>query len=490
MSLLRCLSLTALVFSARALAADTPVVMDPRATPVPPGGPAPAFAPDPVNTKPYDFQSQLDIYGAKHPNPTARPLLELGRELYGPGQLGAGINLIGEKNLLYPQLLFFGDLRTAVAWNDDGKAEKGVAAVKANLDLDLKITSTERIHYAFTPLDRDGKVTGAQFAGDHPFVGHSTFDLKPDALFFEGDLARITAGATGRDNALDLPFTFGLIPLLFQNGIWMQDAFKGLAFTIPARNNAALQITNMDVTFFAGFDQVTTPALRGDHQGDVFGLNVFIESLGGYWELGYGYINGTGASSDLSYHNVAAAYTRRYFDTVSNTVRVIGNFGQTPAPGKTHTADGVLLLIENSLISSNPNVLVPYLNGWIGFHRPESLARAAAAGGVLVNTGIVFESDNMTGFPTLDDTGHNTYGAALGVEYLFDLHQQLVFEVAALNTFGNAAERTTPAAEYGAGIRWQRPLNNAWILRADVIAAVREQQSNLQGFRVELRRKF
>ncbi len=480
----------ALGAAACAHAAETPPAMDSRATPVPPGGPAPAFAPDPVNSFPYDYQRQLDIYGAKHLNPTAHPLLELGRELYGPGQFQPGFDLLGAKNLVSPQLLFYGDLRTVTAWNDNGAVQKGLVAAKLNLDLDLKLTSTERIHYFFTPLDRNGDVTRSEFSGTHPLIRRSVFDLTPDALFFEGDLGRLAAGFTGRDNGRDLPFTAGLIPLLFQNGVWLQDAFDGFAFTIPARNSPDLQITNMDVTFFAGFDQVTTPALRGDHQGDVFGVTTFIEANHGYWELGYGYINGTGASRDLSYHNVAAAFTRRYFDRVSNSVRIIGNFGQNPAPGKSRTADGVLLLVENSLVSSSPSVLVPYLNGWIGFHRPQSLARAAGAGGVLLNTGIVFETDGITGFPKLDDTGHNTYGAALGLEYLFDLHQQIVIEVAALNTFGNPVERTAPAAEYGVGVRWQRPFTNAWILRADAIAAVREQQADLLGFRVELRRKF
>jgi hypothetical protein len=482
--------LAALASAACAVAADVPLKMDPRATPVAPGGPAPAFAPDPVNTTPYDFQSQLDIYGAKHLNPTARPLLELGREMYGPGQFKPGINLLGEKNLVTPQLLFYGDLRTAVAWNNNGATEKGVAAAKLDLDLDLKITATERIHYFFTPLDRNGDVTRTEFAGDRPRVNRAVLDFTPDALFFEGDLARLAAGFTGRDNRHDIPFTFGLIPLLFQNGVWLQDAFDGVAFTIPARNSPSLQITNMDVTFFAGFDQVTTPALRGDSQGHVFGFNTFIEANHGYWEFGYGYVEGTGASSDLSYHNISAAFTKRYFDRVANSVRVIGNFGQEPAPGKSRTADGVLLLVENSLVSSSPSVLVPYLNGWVGFHRPQSLARAAGAGGVLLNTGIVFETDGLTGFPKLDDTGHNTYGAALGLEYLFDLHQQIVVEAAALNTFGNPAERTAPGAEYGVGIRYQLPLNNTWIFRADGIAAARDHAADLLGFRVELRRKF
>ena len=467
-------------------AAEAPPSMDTRAVPVPSA--KPAFAPDPVNTLPYDYQRQLDIYGAKHLNPTARPLLELGRELYGPGQFAVGKNLLGEKNLLFPQLLFYGDLRTAVAWNDNGAVEKGLAAAKLNLDLDLKITATERIHYFFTPLDDRATGTFTQFGGTRPRVGNTEFDLTPDALFFEGDLARIASGFTGRDNHFDLPFTAGLIPL-FQNGVWMQDAFNGFAFTIPARNSPSLQITNMDVTFFAGFDQVTTPALRGDHDGRVYGATTFIEANHGYWEIGYGYVAGTGASRDLSYHNLSAAFTKRYFNRLANSVRVIWNFGQDPAAGA-RTADGVLVLVENSLVTSLPSTLVPYLNGWAGFHRPQSLARAAGAGGVLLNTGITFETDGFTGFPKLDDTGHNTYGAALGLEYLFDLHQQLVFEVAALNTFGNPAERTAPGPQYGVGVRWQLPLNNAWILRADAMAAARERLPGIAGFRLELRRKF
>ncbi len=486
----RPLLLLVLAAAARAFAADSaPVRMDPRATPVPAGAFQPAFTPDPVNTQPYDFQRQLDIYGAKHLNPTARPLLELGRELYGPGQFQPGLNLLGEKNLLFPQLLFYGDLRTAVAWNNNGATEKAVAAAKLNLDLDLKLTATERIHYFFTPLEDRAHGTFTEFGGDRPRASNTEFDLTPDALFFEGDLGRLAAGFTGRENHLDLPFTAGLIPLLFQNGVWMQDAFVGLAFTLPARNNAALQITNMDVTFFAGFDQLTTPALRGDHQGNVFGATAFIEATGGYWEFGYGYVEGTGASRDLGYHNVSAAFTRRYFDRIANSVRVIWNFGQNPAAGA-RTADGVLVLVENSLVTSLPSTLVPYLNGWAGFHRPQSLARAANAGGVLLNTGIVFETDGLTGFPRLDDTGHNTAGAALGVEYLFDLHQQLVLEAAALGTFGNPAERTAPGPQWGLGVRWQLPLNHAWILRADAVAGFRSHLPDLAGVRVELRRKF
>jgi hypothetical protein len=463
--------------------------MDPRAHLVSDKNPVLPFSPDPVYTAPYDPEAQLAIYGAKHPNPTARPLIEAGRELYGPGTFGPGINLLGEKNLVFPQLLMYGDERTAVAYNDNGAIEKGLIATRLNLDIDFKITGTERIHLFITPLNRAALFTRAEFAGDDLHSGVE-IDFEPIALFFEGDLGRIFAGFNDEENKLDLPFTFGLIPLLFQNGVWLNDAFTGFAFTIPARNSPMLDISNADITFFAAFDQVTTGAIANDHSADVFGVATFVEAQSGYFEFDYGYTLGRKKFDDLSYNNLSAAFTRRYFDAVSNSVRIIYNFGQDPDRGHRRTADGVLLLIENSLVSPLPLTLVPYFNAFAGFNKPQSLARAGAAGGVLVNTGILFETDNLTGFPTMDATGHDTYGGSFGLEYLFDLHQQIVFEISGLGVFGDAKDRTAKGSQLGFGIRYQLPLNNAWLIRADAMIAARDNDQNLFGIRCELRRKF
>lgn len=464
------------------------VEMDPRARLVPSNQRVP-FSPDPVNRTPYDANAQLAIYGAKHANLTPRPLIEAGRELYGPGEFRPGIPIFGSKNLLFPQLLVYGDARFAAAYNDNGAVEKGVIAARLNLDVDLKLTATERIHLFVTPFNRGGEFSRVEFFGDKKESGVQV-DIEPQALFFEGDLGRIAAGFSDRENKVDLPITFGLIPLLFQNGVWLQDAFTGFAVTVPARNSPHLGISNADVTFFAGFDQVTTGAIPNDHSADVFGVAAFADALSGYFEFDYGYTLGRKDFSDLSYHNLSAAFSRRYFDTVSNSVRVIYNFGQDPDHNHRRTADGVLLLIENSLISPLPLTLVPYFNVFAGFNKPQSLARAGAAGGVLLNTGILFETDNLTGFPKMDDTGHNTYGGSLGVEYLFDFHQQIVVEVSALDTFGDDKDRTARGAQVGVGVRYQLPLNNAWIFRADAMAVARQNEQDLMGVRVELRRKF
>ena len=269
----------------------------------------------------------------------------------------------------------------------------------------------------------------------------------------------------------------------------MEDAFLGAALAIPARNSPFFDWSNYDITFFAGIDEINTPAfLRDDSAANVYGVNWFLEALDGFFEIGYAYLDDRQAQ-DRSYHNVGFAFTRRWHDQFSFSVRYIANLGQDRVVEQ--TADGHLVLFESSLITSDPSRFVPYLNLFAGFDRPQSVARAGVAGGILRNTGITFETDGLTGFPLLDDSAQNTYGGALGIELLgqnFDY--QIVVELATVLTMGSAADRRAPGNQYGLGLRYQVPLNHAWLLRADGLHGLLEDAHDVTGARVELRHKF
>lgn len=460
-----------------------------------------AFGPDPSYRKqPYSARRQLLIYGGKKAVQTPRPMIELGREIYRSGPLQGYGTRFGALNPQIQSFYVYGDWRTALAYNDNGNDERGRLATRLNLDLDYRLTATERVHGAISPLDEDGQFTRCDFGGDAGSFNSDNCELeldeKPDTLFFEGDAGAIYSGFSGSYSRYDLPFTFGLIPLLFQNGVWLEDAFLGAAATVPALNSSTLDISNMDITFFAGFDDVTTKAINGGNAEDntyIYGATTFIEAMQGYWEVGYGYVDAQGKLSDQSYHNATVAFTRRYFGRLSNSVRVIGNFGQEfrDANGD-HNADGYAVLIENSWVSSRPYTLVPYLNLFVGIDKPQSLARAGGAGGILKNTGINFETDGLTGFPFLDDTANDTYGGALGVSYLFNFNQQIVVEAATVQTIGddNAVGRSAKGPEYAVGIRYQIPLDKAWLVRMDAMFGYREEDKDIAGARIELRRKF
>ena len=456
-----------------------------------------AFRPDPSYTNDaYNADVQLRIYGDKRAVPTTRPMIEIGRELYRQGPFEPGYDWPGKKNLIFANLLVSGDWRNAVGYNKVSPTDYGIAATRLDLDVDLRFTATERIHAFFRPLDKNGRFTSATF-GTGNNKGKLPLNGNADALFFEGDAGAITAGLTGHDSKFDLPFTFGLIPLLFQNGVWLQDAFTGVAFTIPARNSKLFDFSNFDVTFFAGFDDINSPAfVTGTNKtpdtkdGRVVGVAFFVDAMQGYWEGGYAYLIGDDALDGASYNNFTLAFTRRYFNRLSNSIRVIANAGQEGLPGIGRTANGVVFLMENSLVTSRPYTLVPYCNLFAGIDHPQSVARDAGAGGVLNNTGILFEPDALSGYPNLDATANNTYGGALGLEYLFNLDQQIILETATVQVFDDANNRVAKGAEYGLGVRYQLPLNHSWILRADAMYGWRDSNTDIAGTRVELRYKF
>lgn len=455
-----------------------------------------AFKPDPVyKDHKYDVEEQLKTYGGKRENKEPWYPFFFGRRMYPVGEFSEGLTILGKKNPLHPHFLGTGDLRIAYANFEDGVDERAEIAARLNLDLDLKLTSTERIHAFTRPLDKGGQFTRVLFNnGESEFEEQYDFDL--EALFFEGDLGWIWAGISGEYAEFDLPFAFGLMPILFHNGIWFNDILTGVAFTLPAKNSPMFDISNMDFTFFAANDDINSAVsstnVDPNDLNDVklFGLNAFIEALDGYFEIGYGFTEDElEADGDQSYHNVAFSFSHRWENHMSLSYRVFHNFGQENVNGvsDTKTADGTFLLLESSFFTSNPYLFVPYLNVFFGDGSPQPLARQA--GGILENVGLVFEGDGLTGFPTLTANANDRFGGAFGVEYLFNLDQQIVVEVAATadHTGGVNGKQ---ANEYGVGVRYQRPLSSTIIFRADAMYGWRDIAENLFGARTELRWKF
>tara|TARA_Y100000590_G_C15717775_1_gene1012455 strand:+ start:561 stop:2132 length:1572 start_codon:yes stop_codon:yes gene_type:complete len=453
------------------------------------------FLPDPIyKEEPYDVAAQIQIYGGKKAVPTVRPWIELGYPLYDEGPIGAGHDIIGRKNLVRPQFLVHGDFRTAVAFNDNGLLEVGQVATRLNLDLDFKITATERIHALIRPFDNGARFTRAEFFGQDKDDNEVLLDAHIETIFFEGDLAYLQAGITDKYPKYDLPIAFGLMPLFLQNGIWVEDAFVGFSAAIPSRNSPKLDISNYDISAFVGFNEVETPAIvksngeLDEHAADIYGVTWFADMREGHLEASYGYLDDRReADAGFDYHSVVVGWTKRYRGKLSNSIRVLGNFGQQPDNNAIQTADGLVVLLENSLITSKPSFVVPYANFFAGFDRPLPLARGGT--GILKNTGINFETDGLTGFPKITDTAQDSWGGAVGIEYLFFPTQQLVLEVATVQPYGGSSD-TIAGPEVAFGIRYQKNLSEEWILRTDAMFAHRENNENLSGVRVELRLKF
>ncbi len=448
------------------------------------------FQGTPVPAEPFNPDLDTTTYFGKVCVPVQRPWVEWWRPFYSGGIYDPAIPVFTDVNPLTPHFLVYGDYRAAVGVHQNqGQSVRSIAN-RLNLDFDLRLTGTERIHWFMGPLDHNDRFTRIDFSDTSDIQFEAELDAQFETLFFEGDLGAMTGGWTGVDAPFDLPFTFGKVPRVYQNGIWMEDAVNGIAIAFPWKHSQALNWSNFDATFFVAFDQVTSPAFANNNRAaQAFGTAWFIEAYDGYIEADYAFLYDQ-KGLDRSYHNLAFAYTRRYWSRVSNSIRALGNIGQS-GPRDTRTADGLLLLWENSLISDAPSNVVPYYNAFLGYGRPQSVARAAGAGGILRNTGINFESDNLTGYPTLDATGCNAYGGAMGINFLStDFRRQFAVEVAALETYGDDNLSVAPGAQYGIGTRWQKALNNWTLVRVDLMHGWLENAPDIYGTRAEFRWKF
>ena len=452
-----------------------------------------AFRPGPRYESQYNADGNIDVYGGKSAVEPPRPPIEIGRQQYTSGAYDESSNLFGALNPLLPGLAVYGDWRSAVAYNQNNGNDIAQIATRLNIDVDLKLTGTERIHAFFTPLQDNAKFTRCEFGGggvnDRKCTGE--FDLNPQTLFFEGDLGAILAGASGKESGFDLPFTVGLFPLFLQNGIWANDAILGGAVSLTAKNSRALGLSNYDITFFTAFDNVDNVGILGaneqdNHNANIYGATTFIDAFHGYIEAGYGLIQGVDDQVDGQLtHFVTASYTRRYANTLSNSTRVFANFGDGDQD------EGFAVISENSFVTSLPSTLLPYANFFFGSGNPQPLVDGNGAG-ILKNVGINFETDALTGYPKLNDTASNAYGGAIGLQYLFNLDQQLVFEVATVQPYGDPIPGIGVAdPQYAFGVRYQIPINRAWLFRADATYQVTEgfDEDNF-GIRAEVRRKF
>lgn len=486
------------------------------------------FKPDPVyKAQPYDAKAQRAIYGNKRAVNTTQSFFEVGRPYLQAGPYKPGNPY---------RFMIYGDFQTGVGLNQFDDQSQQVLGLRASLDLDLKLTSTGRLHALIRPFDTanqpsqirlDDEEEGRGFVHiyqhclENECSALESFDEVFGNFFFEGEIA-------------NLPIALGKIPHLVQNGVWLEDAYIGGAISWAAQNSKTLDIPNFDISLIGGLmgmdDRVFGGATQNGVDGSFVATTIFADGWGGYLEAGYGLVIDRGSDKrravvttdprfaggsfkgDLGYHNLTAAFTKRYGALISNSVRFIANVGQEKLSLRNkpdiQTANGFALLIENSLITTKPLTFVPYFNFFVGVDSPQALSRQF---GLLRNTGLLFENNALTGQQAFFDNPDDSIGGAVGLEYLFNLDQQIVIEAAGSasicrdregkNSLGNRCRRGSVAGnavrdQAGVGFRYQLPfglIRRAWILRADGSYGKLFQDNGSKEFfsaRLELRRKF
>ena len=165
------------------------------------------FSADAFFASAYNGREEQKAYSGKRDIDTQRPLIEWGLPLYQAGPIPVSKEWFGPTNLSQPKFYVYGDYRVALAQNDLVGREETVLAHRLNLDIDLSLTATERIHAFIGPFQEDSRFM--RVVNGKLFEEFDFFQSDTDTLFFEGDLGQILGGFDHEYASFDLPVTRG-----------------------------------------------------------------------------------------------------------------------------------------------------------------------------------------------------------------------------------------------------------------------------------------
>ena len=436
-----------------------------------------------------------------------RPLVELGDPFLGSGTLEKGFEL-PTGAVWQPSLLVFGTLRTAYQSFDDEAGRYSELAGRLDLFANLQLSGTERLVAGFRPLDRDGRFTSYVLASDLPDSEEDEFldalNGELTSLFFEGDFGEIFPNLSRDDfSPTDIGFSIGRQPLLFQEGLLINDSIDGIGVT---RNTLQPHGTsNFRATLFWGWNEIdrSTTAGTADNREDdgaqLYGLLTSTDLRRSTVDADLVWVRSavrdgnrgpeTATGGDLAAGGIS--FVQR-IGKAATSFRVLGSYALDDT---TDTADGLLLFSEASWSPPHGHDHL-YVNGFWAMDEFVSAARGPATGGPLGRAGINFAAVGLGRYgAALSSRARDVAGGAVGYQRFFDhTRKQLLVELGA--RVGTADEVSDAVATT---VRYQAALGRRFVVVVDGFVGRRETPASadvgsgdqtISGSRVELVVKF
>jgi hypothetical protein len=413
------------------------------------------------------------------------PLFELGDPFLGNGPIRPGIKT-PTGQMIQPQFLLFGTLRSALQSFNDGSTTHTEWANRLDLHGNLSFSGTERLLISMRPLDnRNSAYTGYGFDPDNEDGWHDDFNARLTQVFFEGDIGEIFPSLDPTDlHTYDIGFTIGRQPLLLQDGMLANDIIDMVGFT---RNSLVFShVSNLRLTGIYGWNHIRRgnndlPGRNDPHSANLYGLVAEADTaLNNTVSLDLLYVDD---QRDASAWYVGASSTQR-FGALNTTFRINASMPEHETATVKH---GVLLLSQLSLTPKGTDDIV-YLNTFWNSGDFTSAARGPDQGSPVANLGILYAPVGMGHYSIPLGSGiRDTVGMALGYQkFLSGIDSQLVFELAGrTNTAGNEE-----SSGIGIGARYQRTLDKHHVLRFDTFVTAQEHEDTSFGFRTEWIYKF
>ncbi|MEP2705248.1 MAG: hypothetical protein ABJQ71_23075 [Roseibium sp.] len=429
-----------------------------------------------LSEAPAPLLSEADL-----PKPTP-PIFERGEKFLAAGNLNPGIEL-PTGAIWQPSLWVFGDYRTSIGHFANGNTKsRQYWANRLDIFLNLKLTPTERILLGFSPLSDGGNHTGLL----HTDAGGLEFNnaLNPyiTTLFFEGEFGEIFPKLDPDDTKnYDWGFSIGRQPILFQEGIMINDTIDAIGITRDTIVIPGLT-PDMRATALAGLHNIRRNDNVLDHGAMLFGLFTETDLRKSTVNLDAAYVlSNDSDGGDGLYFGASATQRIGLFNT---SFRV----NTSTALNKRSSAvnDGVLLFSEISRTATGSDNIF-YGNLFWGLGNYSSAARDKGTGGPLGRVGVLFAAPQVSlGGSALSNRADHAFGGSLGHQMFFNEDKtQLTLEL--------GARKDTNGSDQGAaaiGGQLLHALNNRTSIQVDGFVAANENRRAGTGIRMELRTRF
>jgi hypothetical protein len=427
-----------------------------------------------------------------------KPLLELGEPFLGTGTLERGFRL-PTGAVWQPAFLAFGTLRVAAQTFERGDQRTSEIAGRLDLFGNLQLSGTERLVIGFRNLDRDGRFTSYVIDSNRPGDregGRDEFNGRLESLFFEGDFGEIFPTLSRDDSsATDWGFSIGRQPLVFQEGLVVQDTIDALGLTrntlLPKRTS------NVRATLLVGWndiDRTDHSAARANREDDdalLLGLFTSTDVRRSTLDVDLVWVADDssatdGAGSDLMVGGLSAVQRVGLLNT---SFRVA--FSRALDRAGALASDGVVVFGELSWTPRGTHDLV-YATAFLAIDDYVAAARDPSAGGPLGRAGIGFAAVGLGSFGApLSNQAREVGGGAFGRQWFFDdTRKQVVAELGV--RIGTAADVLDEAA---ITVRFQSALGRRFVWLIDAFGGYREASQGIttrssMGARFELVTKF
>ncbi|MGI9387482.1 MAG: hypothetical protein ACR2OX_08625 [Methyloligellaceae bacterium] len=365
--------------------------------------------------------------------------IERGNGFLSRGNLNAGYVVPGLGWVLQPRLWAYFINRTAFQSFDNGiSGNERETEIANRLDVffNLQLTGTEKILLGLRPTDnnRPGAFTRYTFEGqDEGF--NENFGFNVETLFFEGDLGSIFQNWDLKGTKpIDLGFTVGRQPVVFQEGILINDTIDAVGLI---RNNIPVSGTsNFRVSAMWGWNRLdrndfNRPDGREPGQEHMFGLFIAADAKVSTFNLDMIYV--TDEDNGGGFYIGASAIQRiASLDNISTAFRINSSFALEDEISGNVIGDGTLITAEISKTPKGSDDIV-YFNSFLGIGNYTQAGREAVVGGPLANTGILFASPNLSTYGAEIDpfTSDSVIGGAIGYQAFWDnKRRNLILEIA------------------------------------------------------------